>query len=189
MEMVWIVLIAIVVVVGGFLASSYNKFVVLKNRVKDQEAQINVQLKRRYDLIPNLIETTKGYANFEKSTLEAVIAARAKATSATSTGDSLAANEEISRSVGRIFALGEAYPALQANQNFMQLQQEFSNTEDKIAKSRQFFNDTVLKYNNAIALFPANIAAGIFGYKELSFLAVAEAEQAAVRVGENTFQF
>ncbi len=184
-----IAVVAVVVLVGAFVASNYNKFVVLKNRVKDQEAQINVQLKRRYDLIPNLIETAKGYAMFEKSTLEAVISARAKATAATSTSDSLAANEEISRSVGQIFALGEAYPELKANQNFLQLQQEFSATEDKIAKARQFFNDSVLKYNNAIALFPANLAASVLGYKEMPFLAVAEAEQAAVKVGADTFAF
>ncbi len=185
---VLIAILAVAVLLGAFLASSYNKFIVLKNRVKDQEAQINVQLKRRYDLIPNLVEVAKGYASFEKSTLEAVVAARAKATAATSVGDSLAANEEISRSVGQIFALGEAYPELKANQNFLQLQNEFSATEDKIAKARQFFNDTVLKYNNAIAVFPANIAAGILGHKPMDYLAVSSTEQSAVRLDSSTFQ-
>ncbi len=183
-----VLVLVLVVVFAAFLIKSYNSFVVLKNRVKDQEAQINVQLKRRYDLIPNLVEVAKGYASFEKSTLEAVVSARAHATSAASLGDSLAANEEISRSVGQIFALGEAYPDLKANQNFLQLQQEFSATEDKIAKARQFFNDTVLKYNNAIQVFPANIAAAIFGHKAMNFLEVAQQEQASIRLGADTFR-
>lgn len=189
MSPIIIAVLIVFVLIAAFLGSSYNKFVVLKNRVKDQEAQINVQLKRRYDLIPNLIETAKGYASFEKSTLDAVVTARAKATTATTLGDSMAANTELSRSVGQIFALGEAYPDLKANQNFLQLQQEFSITEDKIAKARQFFNDTVLKYNNAIQMFPANIAAAILGYREIAFLEVAEVEQAAVKVGADTFAF
>ncbi len=188
MSPILIAVIVVVLLVAAFLASSHNKFVVLKNRVKDQEAQINVQLKRRYDLIPNLIETAKGYAAFEQSTLDAVVSARAKATAATTLGDAMAANDALTRSVGQLFALSESYPDLKANQHFLQLQAELSRTEDKIAKARQFFNDTVLKYNNAIALFPANIAAGLFGYKEMSFLAVAAEEQAAVKMDASTFK-
>lgn len=188
MQTILIIIAIILAILAAFLIKSYNNFVVLKNRVKDQEAQINVQLKRRCDLIPNLVEVAKGYASFEKSTLDAVISARARATSATSLNDSMAANETLTRTVGSLFAVSEAYPELKANANFMQLQNEFSSTEDKIAKTRQFFNDTVLKYNNAIQLFPANIAAGILGYKEMSFLEVASEEKESIKLSSNTFK-
>lgn len=185
-----LIIIAIVLIIFvTFLIKSYNSFVVLKNRVKDQEAQINVQLKRRYDLIPNLIETAKGYASFEKSTLDAVVSARAKATAATTLSESMAANSELSRSVSQLFAVSESYPDLKASQNFLQLQGELSETENKIAKSRQFFNDTILKYNNAIQVFPANIAASMLGHKPMSYLEVEAVEKAAIRMDGNTFGF
>lgn len=184
-----IVIVLVLIILGVFLAKSYNSFIVLKNRVKDQEAQINVQLKRRYDLIPNLVETAKGYAAFEKSTLDAVVSARAKATATTNFSDSMEANNELSRSIGKLFAISESYPDLKASQNFLQLQEEFSDTENKIAKARQFFNDTVLKYNNAIQVFPANIAAAILGHKPMSYLAVDEVEKDGIKLGADTFKF
>ncbi len=183
-----IAIVVVLLLVAVFLAKNYNNFVVLKNRVKDQEAQLNVQLKRRYDLIPNLIETAKGYAAFEQSTLDAVVSARAQATASTTLADTMSANDALTRSVGKLFALSENYPDLKSNQHFLQLQEELSRTEDKIAKARQFFNDTVLKYNNAIALFPSNLAAAILGYKEIPFLAVAQEEQASIKMGADTFR-
>lgn len=187
--MVYVVIILVIALIAGFLAKSYNKFIVLKNRVLDQKSQIDVQLKRRYDLIPNLVQTAKGYANFEKSTLEAVTNARAKAVNASNLNEEIKTNNELSGVLRNFFAVSESYPELKANQNFLHLQSEFSTTEDKIAKSRQFFNDTVMKYNTAIEMFPSNLIASIFGFKHFEYLSATEAESQAVRLDENTFGF
>ncbi|MGN1012330.1 MAG: LemA family protein [Clostridia bacterium] len=175
---VLVVLLLIILAVIGM----YNNLVSLKMRVKNAWAQIDTQLKRRFDLIPNLVETVKGYAAHEQATLEKVIAARNSYASATTVEDKAAANNELTQTLKSIFALSESYPDLKANQNFMALQTELTGTEDKIAYSRQFYNDTVQMYNTAIMKFPANIIAGMFGYKEEPFFKIDEAEKEPVKV-------
>ena len=162
----WIALIVVVVLLIVWIIGVYNNLVSLKMRVKNAWAQIDTQLKRRFDLIPNLVETVKGYAAHEQGTLEKVIAARNTYASATSVEDKAKANNELTSTLKSIFALGEAYPELKANENFLALQTELAGTEDKVAYSRQFYNDTVQMYNTAIMKFPNNILAGMFGYKE-----------------------
>ena len=179
----WIIL-AIMAVLVIYVISTYNNLVILRNRVKDQWSQIEVQLKRRADLIPNLVETVKGYASHEKETLDAVVSARNKAVSATTPEAEMEANGELSQALGRLFAITEAYPDLKANTNFMDLQTQLKETEDKISYSRQFYNDTVLKYQNKIEQFPSNIVAGIFGFKPFKFF---EAEEQDKKVPEVKF--
>ena len=161
-----IIILVVVVLLVLFFVSSYNTLVKLRNRVRDQWAQIEVVLKRRADLIPNLVKTVKGYAGHEKDTLEAVISARNKAVSATSPKEEMEANGELTKALGRFLALSEAYPDLKANTNFMDLQNQLKDTEDKITYSRQFYNDSVLSYRNKIEMFPSNIVASMFGFKE-----------------------
>lgn len=175
---VLVILLAIILAVIGM----YNNLVSLKMRVKNAWAQIDTQLKRRFDLIPNLVETVKGYAAHEQDTLEKVIAARNTYATATTVEDKAVANSELTSTLKSLFALSEAYPDLKANQNFMSLQTELSGTEDKIAYSRQFYNDTVQMYNTAIMKFPANIIAGMFGYKEEPFFKIDESEKEPVKV-------
>jgi LemA protein len=166
----WIVLVVVIAVVAWLIAT-YNGLVALRNRFKNAFAQIDVQLKRRFDLIPNLVETTKGYLAHEKGTLEAVIAARNSAVTATQKAasdpadakamqDMVAANASLNSSLGRLFALSEAYPDLKANQNMMQLSEELTSTENKIAFARQGYNDAVMNYNTAIESFPGSVVAG-----------------------------
>jgi LemA protein len=151
-------------------------------RVKNAWAQIDTQLKRRFDLIPNLVETVKGYAAHEQGTLEKVIAARNTYTSANTVEEKAKANNELTSTLKNIFALGEAYPELKANENFLALQTELAGTEDKVAYSRQFYNDTVQMYNTAIMKFPNNLVAGMFGHKEEPFFTIDEAEKEPVKV-------
>ncbi|MFI3214609.1 MAG: LemA family protein [Eubacteriales bacterium] len=184
-----LIFLCIIIVLVTLSIKYYNNFVVLKNRVLDQQAQIDVQLKRRCDLIPNLIQTVKGSANFEKSTLEAVTNARTKALHAANLNDVIQTNNELSGALRNFFAVSENYPDLKSNASFLQLQSEFSTTEDKIAKSRQFFNDTVMKYNTALELFPANIFAKIFGYQPFAYLTAEESEKQSIKMDDNTFQF
>ena len=179
----WIILIVVAVIVL-YVISTYNGLVVLRNKVKDQWSQIEVQLKRRADLIPNLVETVKGYAAHEKDTLEAVVSARNKAVSATTPEAEMQANGELSQALGRLFALTEAYPDLKANTNFVDLQNQLKETEDKISYSRQFYNDTVLKYQNKKESFPSNIIAGMFVFKTFKFF---EAEEQDRKVPEVKF--
>lgn len=179
----WIILIVVAVIVL-YVISTYNGLVVLRNKVKDQWSQIEVQLKRRADLIPNLVETVKGYAAHEKDTLEAVVSARNKAVSATTPEAEMQANGELSQALGRLFALTEAYPDLKANTNFVDLQNQLKETEDKISYSRQFYNDTVLKYQNKKESFPSNIITGMFGFKTFKFF---EAEEQDRKVPEVKF--
>jgi LemA protein len=178
----WIALLVIVVLLIVWAISVYNHLVSLKMRVKNACAQIDTQLKRRFDLIPNLVETVKGYAAHEQGTLEKVIAARNTYASATSVEDKAKANNELTSTLKSIFALGEAYPELKANENFLALQTELAGTEDKVAYSRQFYNDTVQMYNTAIMKFPNNILAGMFGYKEEPFFTIDEAQKEPVKV-------
>ena len=173
--MIGYIILGIVVLLVLFFISTYNGLVKLRNMVKDQWSQIDVLLKRRADLIPNLVETVKGYAKHESGTLEAVIAARNKAVSATTTEDEMKANGELSGALNKLFALAESYPDLKANTNFLDLQNNLKETEDKISYARQFYNDAVLKYKNKLEIFPSNIVAGIFSFKpEPFFEAVGE---------------
>lgn len=178
----WIALVVIVVLILVWMVIVYNNLVSLKMRVKNAWAQIDTQLKRRFDLIPNLVETVKGYAEHEKGTLEAVIAARNTYSSANTVEEKAKANNELTSTLKSIFALGEAYPELKANENFLALQTELAGTEDKVAYSRQFYNDTVQMYNTAIMKFPNNLIAGMFGHKEEPFFSIDEAEKEPVKV-------
>lgn len=180
--MVWIIVIVIILAIVMYLISTYNVLVNLRNRVKDQWAQIDVLLKRRADLIPNLVETVKGYASHEKDTLEAVISARNKAVSATTTEEEMKANGELTQALSRLFALTEAYPDLKANTNFMDLQNNLKESEDKISISRQFYNDTVLKYKNKLEMFPSNIVANIFNFKPEPFFEATDADREVPQV-------
>lgn len=177
-----ILVIVLILSLIGYVISTYNKLVKLRNSVKDGWSQIDIQLKRRFDLIPNLLETVKGYMKHEKETLEGVIAARNSYQSATTNEDAMNADSELTKSISKLFALAEAYPDLKANENFNHLQQELSETEDKISHTRQFYSDTVLKYNNEIQMFPGSIVASIFGFKEEKFFEATATERENVKV-------
>ena len=180
---VWlIVVLVIVAVIILWVIATYNKLVGLRNKVKDQWAQIDTVLKRRFDLIPNLVETVKGYAKHEKETLEAVISARNAYTSANAPEDQLKADGELTKAISKIFALAESYPDLKANENFVSLQNELTETEDKIQYARQFYNDTVLTYNNACQVFPSVIIANMFGFKPTNFFEASDEERKNVEV-------
>lgn len=176
-----ILLIILAVVVIYFIAV-YNGLITKKNRIENAWADIDVQLKRRYDLIPNLVNTVKGAANFETSTLEKVIEARNSAITAHDTGDIEKINQAENALTGTLkslFALSESYPDLKATGNFSSLQSELTDTEDKIQAARRFYNNTVMDFNTAIAVFPKNVLAGIFGFKPEEMFKLSEAEQAA----------
>ena len=175
-------LVLVVLVVWGL--SAYNKLVRQRNQVQASWAQIDVQLKRRVDLIPNLVETVKGYAAHEKGTLEAVIQARNSAIAASSQGPAGRAEAEnvLTQTLGRLFALSEAYPNLKANENFAALQSELTGTEDKIAYSRQFYNSAVQTFNTSIQTVPTNIIAGFGGFKTMEYFEAAEGERGPVQV-------
>lgn len=177
----WIIL-ALIVLLILFVIATYNKLVVLRNRVRDQWAQIDVQLKRRFDLIPNLVETVKGYTKHESDTLENVVKARNTFLSATTPEAEMEADGELSKAISKLFALTESYPDLKANTNFIDLQKELQETEDKIASSRQFYNDTVLTYNNKIEVVPSNIIASIFNFKKEAFFEANKTERENVQV-------
>lgn len=186
MTILYIVL-AVLAVVILWVIGAYNGFVKLINRTKEAWADIDVQLKRRYDLIPNLVETVKGYASHEKSTLDAVISARARATSLTVdpskiTPDQIKAFGEadigLSQALGRLLAVSENYPELKANENFAKLQDELSDTENKIQAARRFYNGNVRDFNTAIEVFPGNIIAGMFKFTKQEFF---ELEQEAAK--------
>lgn len=177
-----IIVLAVVAVLVLWIISSYNGLIKLRNRVRDQWAQIDVQLKRRFDLIPNLVETVKGYAKHEKSTLEDVVKARNTYLSATTPEAQMEANGELTQAISKLFALTEAYPDLKANTNFVKMQDDLKETEDKISYARQFYNDTVLRYNNKVETIPTNIIAGLFGFKKEAFFEAAGAERENVKV-------
>ncbi len=179
--MLWIVLAVVALLVVG-LVLLYNRLVRLRNRVDNAWAQVDVQLRRRYDLIPNLVETVKGYAAHERGTFEAVTEARTRAQAATTVQEQAGAENMLSQALGRLFAVAEAYPELQADENFRQLQDELAQTENRIAVSRQVYNDTVLTYNNAIQTVPGLLVAGPFGFVKRDFFEVEEAAREAPRV-------
>ena len=176
-----IIVLALLLVVG-FFVKTYNGLVVARNKVRDQFSQIDVQLKRRFDLIPNLVETVKGYAKHESETLEKVIEARNGYANAKTDAEKMAASKEMSQGVMQIFALAENYPELKANENFLDLQKQLKEVEDKIGYARQFYNDSVLMYNNKIEMFPSNLVASMFGFKKESFFEADEKERENVEV-------
>lgn len=175
----------LLILVGGFVlyaVFTYNRLVNFRNRVSEAWSDIDVQLKRRYDLIPNLINTVKGYATHESGVFEKVTAARANAMQAGTTHDKAQAENMLSDTLKSLFAVAEAYPDLKANQNFLELQRELSDTENKIQASRRFYNGNVLELNNKIDMFPSNIIANIFNFGKSEFFEVAEAEKEPVQV-------
>jgi LemA protein len=174
--------LAVVVLAILWAIFTYNRLVVLRNRIDNAWSQIDVQLRRRYDLIPNLVETVKGYAAHEKDVFEKVTQARAAMTSATTVAEQGEAQNQITQALKSLFAVAEAYPELKANENFMMLQEELSGTESKIAYARQFYNDTVMSYNTTIQSFPANTIAGTFGFREREYFTMEEAAREPVKV-------
>ena len=177
-----IIVIILVIFTVVTIIHMYNNLVGLRNRVKNSYAQIDVQLKRRNDLIPNLVETVKGYAGHEKGVLEEVTKARTNVMNASSIEEASEANNQLTGALKTLFAVAENYPDLKANSNFQQLQSELTETEDKISYARQFYNDVVLKYNNACQQFPSSIIAGMFGFHEESFFQAPESEKAVPEV-------
>ena len=177
---VLIAILVVVVLLVIYAIALYNGLVQKRNRVDNAWAQIEVQLKRRHDLIPNLVETVKGYAAHERGTFEAVTNARAAAVGAQGPAQAAAAEGILSQALGRLFAVAEAYPDLKASTNFLDLQQQLQDTENKIAVSRQVYNDTVLTYNNAIQVFPAVLIAGSFGFTRREFFEIEDAGEREV---------
>ena len=178
---IWIA-VAIVGVLAVYVVWAFNRFIRLRTRVDNGWSQIDVQLRRRYDLIPNLVETVKGYAAHERATFEAVTQARTRAQAAGTVQEQAQAENLLSQALGRLFAVAEAYPELQADENFRQLQDELAQTENRIAVSRQVYNDTVLTYNNAIQTVPGVIVAGPFGFAKSDFFEAEETVREAPRV-------
>ena len=172
-------LIALVIIAVLLLAviGIHNNLIIARNKVKNAFAQIDTQLQRRFDLIPNLVETVKGYAAHEKGVLENITAARSGYMNAKSTGEKIEADNQLTSTLKTLFAVAENYPELKANENFSKLQDDLRGTEDKVAFSRQFYNDAVTMYNNKIAVFPNNIVAGIFKFTEEELYKV-ESEEA-----------
>ena len=175
-------LLALIVIIPLWGVALYNKLVNLKNQVKNAWRQIDVQLKRRHDLIPNLVEVVKDYMSYEQETLEKVIQARNTAVNATNTEEAIAAEGILSGMMGKLFALMENYPDLKANESTARLMEELSATENKISFSRQFYNDSVMALNNGVEVFPSNIVAGMFNFKPATYFEVAEVETATPKV-------
>lgn len=183
----WILIGAIVLLIIAAVVI-YNRLVALRNRTEAAWSQIDVQLKRRYDLIPNLVETVKGYAAHERQTLEAVVAARQQAVDARGVQDQAQAENVLTQTLRQLFALAEAYPDLKANQNFLALQEELTGTESRIAYARQFYNESILAYDNARETFPTNLVAGAFNFEPKTYFEIEEAsrENVAVDFGQRS---
>ena len=177
----WILIILIALIVIIFM-SYYNRFVVLGNRIDNSLSQIDVQLKRRADLIPNLIETVRGFAKHETAAIKAVTDARKALVGAKGIEDKVKANNQLESALKTIFAIAEGYPDLKANTNFLELQRELASTEDRVAYSRQFYNDSILTYNNMCQKVPANIFAKMYGKSPREYLKIAEVERKVVKV-------
>jgi LemA protein len=172
----WVVIIVVVILVVliGILVAIYNKLVRLRNRCENAWAQVDVQLRRRYDLIPNLVETIKGYAAHERETFEEVTKARTAAQQAQGVQEQAQAENMLTQAIGRLFAVAEQYPQLRATENFQQLQAQLAETEQKIAVARQIYNDAVLTYDNALETVPTNVVAGIFNFEPREYFEVEE---------------
>ncbi|WP_292064214.1 LemA family protein [Brevundimonas sp. UBA7664] len=185
-----IVIAVIVALVLFVVVGAYNKLVALDQRADQSFADIDVQLKQRHDLIPNLVDTVKGYASHEKGTLEAVIAARSAATTATSVNDKVEAENMLTGALGRLFALTEAYPDLKANTNFLELQRELSDIENKLAAARRFFNNAVSEFNAVRRQFPTVLFAGMVGFgSDKPFFDVGEGERATMNAAPPKVSF
>ncbi len=177
--MLWVLIaVAVLVLLALAVIVLYNRLVRLRNRVANAWAQVDVQLRRRYDLIPNLVETVKGYASHERATFEEVTQARTRAQEARTVEEQAQAENVLTAAIGRLFAVAEAYPELRATENFQQLQAELAETEDKIRVARQVYNDTVLSYDNARQTVPTNLVAGLFGFEPRPYF---ELEEPAAR--------
>jgi LemA protein len=173
-----LVLVAVLLGLGLILILLYNKLVTLRNRAENAWSQVDVQLRRRYDLIPNLVETVKGYASHERATFEEVTNARTRAQEARTVGEQAEAENILTQAIGKLFAVAEDYPELRATENFQQLQAQLDETENKIAVSRQVYNDAVLTYDTALETVPTNIVAGMFNFEERQYF---ELEEPAAR--------
>lgn len=173
-------IIIVIVVIGAILI--YNNLVNLQNRAQSGWKQIDVQLKRRHDLIPNLVESVKGAMQFERDTLERVVAARARAVAATGVRETAAAENELSQSLGRLLAVMENYPNLKSNENVLKLQEELTTTENQLAFARQFYNDMVMQLNTREQVFPASVIANFFGFKPAEYFTAAEEDRTTPRV-------
>jgi LemA protein len=177
-----IIVLAVIFVVLLYIMAVYNGLITLRNRVKEAWSDIDVQLKRRYDLIPNLVETVKGYASHEKETFDKVIQARSKAMSATGLKEKGEAENALSGTLKSLFALSESYPDLKASVNFLELQKELTDTEDKIQASRRFYNGNVMDFNTKLETFPSNMIAQMFGFKVSEFFVAEEGEKTTPKV-------
>lgn len=177
-----LIILVIVALIAIYVIGTYNSLVGLKNKVGDQWSQIDVELKRRFDLIPNLVNTVKGYAKHESETLENVIKARNEYLSAGTKEQALDADKSLTGAISKLFALAESYPELKANENFKDLQNQLNSTEDKISYARKFYNDTALLLNNKIDMFPSNIVANIFHFQKVDFFKADETERENVKV-------
>lgn len=180
--MIWIVLGVIVAFIVLYVIATYNSLVGLRNKVNDQWSQIDVELKRRFDLIPNFVNTVKGYAKHESETLESVIQARNSYLSAGTKEEAMNADNQLTNTLTKLFALTESYPDLKANENFLELQKQLEETENKISYARKFYNDTALQMNNKVDMFPSNIIAGLFKFTKVEFFKAQEAERENVKV-------
>lgn len=176
------ILLIAIVLIGVWFVAVYNGLIKLKNRVSEAWSDIEVQLKRRYDLIPNLISTVKGYASHEKDLFEKVTAARTAAMGATTAAEHAAAENGLSQTLKSLFAVAENYPTLKANENFLSLQKDLADTEDKIQASRRFYNGNVRDFNTKLQVFPNNLIASMFSFKEAEFFDMAEEEKAVPKV-------
>jgi LemA protein len=180
--MLWLWILVGVVVAGIIFFYYYNRFVILGNRIDNSLSQIDVQLKRRADLVPNLIETVKGFVKHEKAAIKAVTEARKTLVGAKDIEKKVKANGKLEVALSRLFAIAESYPDLKANGNFLELQHELSSTEDRIAYARQFYNDSILSFNNLCTTMPGKFFAGIFKKKPKEYLKIAENERKNVKV-------
>lgn len=180
-----IIIGAVLVVIALWFFGTYNKLINLRNKKDDQWSQIEVQLKRRADLIPNVVETVKGYAKHEKETFEEVIKARNTYVSAKTPEEEMEAAGAVTGALSKLFALSENYPELKANENFLKLQDDLKDTEDKISYARGFYNDTVLTYNNKVEMVPSNIVAGICGFKKAAFFEASDKDKEVPNVSFN----
>jgi len=182
MALITWILVGVVALIVVIFFSYYNRFAVLSNRIDNSLSQIDVQLKRRADLIPNLIETVKGFAKHETAAIKAVTDARKALVSAKDLPGKVKADQGLEKALKTIFAIAEGYPDLKANTNFLELQKELSSTEDRVAYARQFYNDSILSYNNLCTTMPGAFFASLYGRKQKEYLKIAEAEKKVVKV-------
>lgn len=185
MQIAIIIIISLIFIMGLLFISSYNKLAKTRSKVENSWGQINVQLKMRADLVPNIVETVKGYAKHEQETLTKVMEARNQFMSAKTPEDTMNSASQMKGIMGRLFAVAEEYPELKANQNYLNLQEQLGEIENKITMYRQFYNDTVMLYNRLIITFPKNIFASILGFEELPYFQIDDGERSAPKVNFN----